>query len=283
MALKLNDSEKRKNAIEYLKKIGFIFNYSDFDLYHGRVKKKDELDDWKVEPNIDNSHSKNRDNIMAIPCLCVASHDIAEAYASGTSLNGQNGEMQIHEIVSLDDESLMIDEGVNINKLTQNQLVKFYSAIRCFSKGVLGKYCKSLDDIDIIKEQIKANFSDRMMLSVQDESEILSNLKKQGVEVKKEDVEKVVGTINTYNWFNNMPLQAIETYLFALGEKRTFVKSGGFLYRQNQELVKEIFDANNIIAVKRKNPASASKTDNIVYVFNLEKVQTAEKVNSVEM
>ena len=75
---------------------------------------------------------------------------------------------------------------------------------------------------------------------------------------------------------------AIEEYMFALGDKRNFSPSGGFLYRNNQELIREIFDENNIIAVKRKNPVSSPASNNIVYVFNLNKIKADEDVEDLE-
>lgn len=280
MAQKLSDSEKRKNAIEYLKRIGFLIVYNDLELYHGRVKSKGELKKWKVQVDVDNSSKAIRDNIMGIPCLCVANHDIAEAYAKGTSLNGMAGEGEIHEIIALDNESLIVNEKFKLGKLSQKELDKFYNAIKSLSKGSVKKYCKDINNGDLILSQIKESFGDKSMISVQDEALILDNLNKQGYIISEAAVQNVVGAINAYNWFNNMPVMAVSDYVFLQGDKRNVFTSGGHIYNQNLELIRQIFDTNNIIALKKKN--FSSEKDHIVYVFNLEKVQTAEKANLQE-
>jgi len=281
MAHKVSDSEKRNNAIEYLKKIGFLINYNDLELYHGRVKCQGE-EDWFVKSNIDNSHKTTRDNIMGVPCLCVASYDIAEAYARGTSLEGRSGKSEIHEIVALDNASLIVDEGFKLGKLSENELRKFYNAIYALSKGVLKKYVANIDNSDDILNEIQQCYGVKYMLSVQDEAVIFDNLCKKGVSVSEKTIEKIVGAINSNDWFNSMPIMAVSDYVFALDKQRKTFPSGGYIYSQNMDIIRAIFDTNKIIALKKKNSISSSLSNNIVYVFNLNKVQTIEKIENQE-
>ena len=279
MAQKLNDLEKRIKAVEYLKKTGFLINYNNLELYHGRAKMPNEKN-WFVKSDVDNSHNTTRDNIMGVPCLCVASFDIAESYAKGASLGGRSGNMEIHEIVSLDNDALIVNEKFKLGKLSQNELIKFYAAIRSLSKGSVKNYCKNIKNADLVLNEIKSSFGYDSIISMGDELVIFDNLNKQGVNVSEKSIEKIVGAINAYNWFNNMPVMAVSDYVFLQGEKREVFTSGGYLYRQDLGLIRQIFDNNNIIALKKKS-FSAEK-DHIVYVFNLSKVQTAEVVQREE-
>ena len=272
-------NEKKQKAIDYLKKIGFLVNYNDLELYHGRVKMPGE-NDWFVKNNVDNSNNKTRDNIMGVPCLCVANYDIAESYAKGSSLNGQSGKMEIHEIVSLDYNSLIVNEKFKLGRLSQNDLTKFYSAIRSLSKGSVKNYCKDIDNYEFILNEIKSSFGFDSIISMQDELVIFDNINKQGVCVSEKSIEKIVSAINAYNWFNCMPVMAVSDYVFLQGEKRNCFPSGGYLYRQDLGLIRKIFDDNNIIALEKKS--FSSDRDHIVYVFNLDKVQSLEHLQKDE-
>ena len=119
-----NTYSKKEKHLNFLKKVGFLIDYDKLKLYHGRGQTSN--DEWHVRKDIDNSFNANPNNIMGVPCLCVASYGIAESYAKGATMNGRSGTMEIHEIVSSDDKSLIVNEKFSINKLSENEAIKFH-------------------------------------------------------------------------------------------------------------------------------------------------------------
>lgn len=276
----MEDKSKKEKHLNFLKKVGFLTKYNDLELYHGRVKSKNETKAWKVRLDIDNSSKTTRDNIMGIPCLCVANYSVAEAYAKGSSLDGRSGESEIHEIVSLDDDSLIVNEKFKIGRLSQSELEKFHNAIKSLSRGSIEKYCKNIDNAEFILNEIKLNFGYDSIISMQDELIIFDNINKKGINVSERSIEKIVGAVNAYNWFNHMPIMAISDYVFLQGEKRKVFTSGGHIYNQNLDIIRNIFDINNIIALEKKS--FSSERDHIVYVFNLNKIKAKEMDEDLE-
>jgi len=263
--------------IKFLKKIGFLIRYNDLELYHGRSQVSSEP--WFVRNDIDNSCNVTRDNIMGIPCLCVANYDIAESYAKGTTLGGLSGKMKIHEIVSLHEDSLIVNEKFNVNKLSEKEALKFFQAIQHLTKGAIKNYLEFAKVPFEIFEQIRAH-NGIELISESEEKSICDTLISNDNSITKSDIIKVIGAINSNLFFQKLPLFTIAGYVFDCGEKRDFVLSGGEKYRLNQDYVRTVLDANNIIAVNKKS--LSSDRDYIVYVFNLDKVQTLEFLEKEE-
>ena len=68
----------------------------------------------------------------------------------------------------------------------------------------------------------------------------------------------------------------ISSYVFDTREQRNSMLSGGQKYPIDQNYIRSILDRNNIIGINKK--AFSGSNDYIVYVFNLSKVQDAEKL-----
>ena len=143
-------ANKKDKYISYFKNVGFLIDFNDMDLYHGRTQAND--DKWEIITDFNNSHSVNQDNIMNIPCLCVASHDIAESYARGTSLNGRSGKMMVYKIVA-EEGSFVVNENLDIEKFSENEKFKFNNAVQSFFNGTLSKY---LEGKTTKEDQLKA-------------------------------------------------------------------------------------------------------------------------------
>ena len=267
-------NSKKEKHINFLKKIGFLLNYNDLDLYHGRSQTADE--EWHIRTDVDNSSSVEKDNIMGIPCLCVASYDVAENYARGTSLGGRNGVMSVYKIVSTDEDSLIAIEKFNVNKLSPNDTIKFFQAIQALTQGSLNGFFKKLNISDMIILEIKRLCGNSKLISQTDEEIIFNNLLNEGFEIDTKLINKIVGAINSKILFNKLPVITVSDFVFLEKGKRDYVTSGGEKYSVNHELIKYIMDVNNIIGLKKK--VFAGINDDIVYVFNLSKIISSELI-----
>lgn len=268
-----NNLAKKEKHINFLKKIGFLIAYNSLELYHGRRQETNE--DWFVRSDIDNSFDKNRNNIMGIPCLCVASYAVAESYAKGSSFDDPS-KMKIYEIVSTDENALIINEKFNINKLSENDVLKFYQAIQSLTSGALKSYLNTLNSSELVLAEIDKKSNEYELISEVGEAEIYNRMISNGKRVSKDLVNKVVGAINSQINFQHLPMMTISSYVFDTRKKRNSVPSGGQKYPINQDYIRSILDRNNIIGINKK--AFSGSNDYIVYVFNLSKVQDAEKV-----
>ena len=277
-------NEKKKKHINYLKKIGFLISYNDLDLYHGRAKQANETEDWKIKVDYDNSCNVVRDNIMGIPCLCVASYNVAEAYADGTTLGGRTAKKEVHKIVSLDDEAFIVNQTFGLPKVSNNELERFFAAIQFLAGDSLNKYVMVADNsenaVNVLIEIINS-YKNRFLLSTDDEDKILNSLLNKGIEISQEEVSKIVGAYNTNGLFTRMPVETVSDFVFEQGDKRNKLKGSGEEYSLNQDLVKLIMKRNNIIGIKKKNRLEV--TENIVYIFDLENVQSEEKIEKQEL
>ncbi len=269
---------KRQKRLNFLKKVGFLIRYNDLELYHGRSSFAEE--DWCVRTDVDNSHSANANNIMSVPCLCVASYCVAESYARGTSLDGRAGTMKIHEIVSIDDESLIINQKFNPNKLTEAESIKFFQAIKGVTSGVLKNLFAQSEDALWIISKLREISREFHLIEESKEKEIFQMFCKENPTLCMETAQQVVGAINTQLYFQYFPVMMASNHVFDDKDHQKFMNAGGGRFRLNQDYLRCLFDKNNIIAIEKKKFSGSS--DHIVYVFNLSKVQDAEKLQDFQ-
>ena len=267
----MTQQEKKEKYLNYLVKIGFLIKYNNLELYHGRCEKEGES--WQVRSDIDNSFNVTRDNIMGIPCLCVASYDVAQSYASGTSLGGRTGKMKVYKVVCLDDVSFVINESFDIDKFSGKDRLKFIQEMQAFAQGALRSYCNKLENGSSILQEITASLNKEDCIYQKDEDRIIDDLNVKGY-LDKEVIKKVCGAINSNSVFIKDPIQSSSRYVFGKQDERTVGVNKNNKFTLNQDLVSLIMKKNNIIGLKKKNRAGFDQ--NIVYVFNMAKVQAFE-------
>ena len=275
--MSFNNSKKQKH-ISFLRKVGFLMRFNDLELYHGRSGAPEE--DWCVKTDIDNSHSENSNNIMSVPCLCVASFSIAESYARGTSLNGMTGKMKIHEIVATDDDALVINEKFDVNKLKDGEAIKFFQAIEGMTSGVLKKFFEQSENGLWLIGKLRETQQEFRLIEESRENEIFQVFSEENRALDLETVENVVSAINTQLYFQRFPLMMASNHVFDDDAQRKFMNAGGMRFRLNQDYLRFLFDQNNVIALNKKKYSGVN--DYIVYVFNLGKVQTLEKLQDFQ-
>ena len=252
-------ASKRDKCINFLKKVGFLIRYNDLELYHGRCGNGE---DWSIKNDFDNSSNVSRDNIMGIPCLCVASYSIAESYANGASLGGRSGKPCVYKIISKNDESLVVDEKFSVNKLSEGEVIKFYQAVRTLIGGKLKGF---LAEDEVVLDEIVGSFDG--WIDYETEGLLCKKLSAKCGNVDKNAVKKAVGAFNAKISLESRPVRIMSDFVFASKEKRDFFTSGGKAYSFNQEFVRYVLECNNIIGLKKK--AFSSDSGNIVYIFNL--------------
>lgn len=266
--------DKRLKHINFLKKVGFLIRYNDLELYHGRCGNGKA---WSINVDFDNSADVNRDNIMGIPCLCVASYPIAESYAKGASLSGMTGEVCVYKIVS-DDDALIADESFNVGKLSEGDAIKFFQAIRALSKGRLRSF---LTQEQFILSEVEKEYGLEGLIDEECESVICEKIRRKCGNVDNGVVRKVVGAINASLSFERMPVTTISDFVFVQKDRRCFFPAGGRKYSFNQNLIRYILDKNNIISLKKRT--FLKENNNVVYIFGLNKVKIDEMQREEEM
>jgi len=129
-----------------------------------------------------------------------------------------------------------------------------------------------------ILNEIREKYQDLTLISEAEEKSIYQILMRKNPDISPELLGVVVGAINSNIYFQRAPIMMASNYLFDNPSQRKFLTAGGQKFRLNQEYIRQIFDKNNIIALKKKK--FSEDNDDIVYIFNMSKVQTLEKLDT---
>ena len=122
----MSDNIDKYVTINKLIKMGMLIPFDEnIELYHGRAREQGEAE-WFVNPGFDNAgNNTNNGNIMGIPCLCVASKNIAEKYAHCRTAGGLFGEGSVHRIIPIQRGFYIFNENFNSQNLDEKQKFKF--------------------------------------------------------------------------------------------------------------------------------------------------------------
>ena len=110
--------EKRKEALDFLIKVGMLIPFDSLELYHGRSRGKHEEGTWYVDPSFNNSNNAtgNR-NINGISALAAADKQTAYKFAKARSLF--SGTPEIHKIDSTIDNALIFNLRFKMDELSK--------------------------------------------------------------------------------------------------------------------------------------------------------------------
>ena len=116
-----NESQLRKESIETLISLGLFKYFKDVDLYHGRAGSGD--DSFAVRELNNSGNNTGNLNVSEMSGLYVSSEEVARQFAE-VRTKQKGGIPEVHKIVSVNDDELILDLGFEIAEMSKEDRKK---------------------------------------------------------------------------------------------------------------------------------------------------------------
>lgn len=261
---------ERYKAIDTLVGLGMLIPLSEQELWHGRVGRGDENEDWRVDPNFKNGgNDSGNKNVNLRPTLYTGDIDVATDFANARAMRSQqNGNIEVHKIMSDNPDAMIIDASFNPNSLNQEDFSRYFAA------------ASTLNDINW--SNLEFSFEDRGVQPAEairlveegrstHEVEQLSGLSPDGQ-------SKLDSTIKTNKLFWDYPDWTTIQYLNSSGQDIYFSTDEGTTLLDT-DWISNIYKNANVIGVKTTvDSGTLKRTLDTVSFFDLNAVNPENEI-----
>lgn len=279
--------QNRRECVEFLKDIGFLIDFNELELYHGRNRGEDEVGEWRVDLQFNNGgNATGNRNVNNRSTLYLGDMSVASEFADARALmNG--GKAEVHRIVSDDKNAVFINLHFQSKKLSNDNLTKFYKALKELSQfGVTELAPVRFEQREIastIVSELKKISSNRdfIYFHENDIRKAIANLRRDGVALDDGLVYQLAESFNARRLMMSSPTLGLSNYM--KGNSSIYYnaidKANGDDIKINLDWVASWLVNNHVIGEKVKVwSATLHKTVDTYAVFDKEKINTQKVV-----
>ncbi len=286
----------KNEAYQTLVRLGFLIPANSRTLYHGRSDSPDKAKEWKVLSSFSNANNEterqnlNRVNgLSTTPDKEVATEYAVVEYRRQRINNGKtNHNAYLYKIYAESDDLFIINNfDFELKNLSVAEQDDFVLAIQNLTKSKITKLApvrfEERGNLQEVTNIVTAKYREsNKYLTAEDVIEI----SKQHPEISRELFIKLVGDLNARRMLLTDPGRAVRSFCFRENWDNRLQEEDSFAITINGEKSPFNFDyiagwlsENRIIGISQ-NVGGNSRAINNTFLFDLEKVNTKEEIES---